>query len=133
MQLFFDKCEKISWDSNWDPQGSLHKAHPVYVKSPVRLLETVYVKLPHDVSIKGNAYLITKCTTDEFYFWRVGNIFYWLGINKKMLWKKKCISYNEMHLWWNLFLTSRKYILLTWHKQDSPNWDLFPSSWDFTH
>ena len=27
MQLFFDKCEKISWDSNWDPQDRLHKAH----------------------------------------------------------------------------------------------------------
>ena len=32
MQLFFDKYEKTSWDSNWDPQDRMHKAHPLGYK-----------------------------------------------------------------------------------------------------
>ena len=35
MQSFFDKSEKISWDST--PHDRLHKANTLYANDPVRL------------------------------------------------------------------------------------------------
>ena len=62
MQLFFDKCEKISWDSNWDRQGSFAQSSPLRLKRKVHF----YNQVNRDLWSNVHKWLHIDLTEDRY-------------------------------------------------------------------